>query len=66
MAGVVVINYDGPRVLFAIKQHPRQALDDIRHMIAGIATLTDERRVLQQRVMDLENEVALLRARNRD
>ena len=58
-----MINYDGPRAVFAIKNHPKQALADILHLSAAVTRLTEERAVLHQRVADLETEIAYLRAR---
>ena len=58
-----MINYVGPRAVFAIRQHPKRALADIKHMMAGITALTAERAALQQRVTDLENEIANLKAK---
>jgi hypothetical protein len=49
-----MINYTGPRAVFAVKQHPRTALADILHMSAAVERLTAERAVLQQRVTELE------------
>jgi hypothetical protein len=49
-----MINYTGPRAVFAVKQHPRTALADILHMSAAVERLTAERVVLQQRVTELE------------
>ncbi len=57
-----MINYDGPKACFAIRNHPKKALEDIRHLSDAVERLTAERSVLHQRVADLERE--LLEARS--
>ncbi len=49
-----MINYTGPRAVFAVKQHPKQALADILHMSAAVERLTAERAALHLRVAELE------------
>lgn len=57
-----MINYSGPRAVFAIKNHPKHALDDILYLTGAVARLTAERAVLSQRVADLERELLEARA----
>jgi hypothetical protein len=52
-----MINYDGPKAAFAIKNHPKQALADIRHLTAAVTRLTEERAVLHQRVADIAETI---------
>lgn len=57
-----MINYAGKNACFAIRNHPAKALADIRHLSDAVERLTEERRVLQQRVSDLETQLANMRA----
>ena len=72
-----MINYDGPKAIFAIKQHPKQALADILHLRKAVSEQNDERARLlgdidslegaqlrqAARIAELETELANLRAR---
>lgn len=49
-----MINYDGPRACFAIRNHPQRALADIKHLSDAVERLTQERAELHTRVTELQ------------
>lgn len=49
-----MINYDGPKASFAVRQHPKQAVEDVRRLRAAVEEQNAERARLLARIAELE------------
>lgn len=55
--GNAVINYDGPKALFAITKHPKQVLEDVQRLRAAVAEAVTDRAALLAEIDSLRGQL---------